>query len=288
MKNSLLLLMLCSSLLSMAQEEPEIYIMNVSTTDSIFPISNFRNASQNPGYDNQPYFIDNSTILYARTNKGATDIVVQDTETLISQWKYAATPGGEYSPQSIPNTKKVAAVRLDPSGLQRLYAYEENGAVSEIITDIQVAYFAFVDKNKLLATVLSDDRLDLTMIDVKQQQTDTLLINAGRSIHKIPNTNAMSYTVKNEEDKFDVFQLDLKDMESYFICELPVGIQDYTWIDELRLLIGSNASLFVYDSFGKQSWEKVADLSEYMIENITRITVSPNGKQIALVAEPKE
>ena len=168
------------------------------------------------------------------------------------------------------------------------FAYEENGAVSEIITDIQVAYFAFVDKNKLLATVLSDDRLDLTMIDVKQQQTDTLLINAGRSIHKIPNTNAMSYTVKNEEDKFDVFQLDLKDMESYFICELPVGIQDYTWIDELRLLIGSNASLFVYDSFGKQSWEKVADLSEYMIENITRITVSPNGKQIALVAEPKE
>jgi hypothetical protein len=85
----------------------------------------------------------------------------------------------------------------------------------------------------------------------------------------------------------DVYQLDISTLESFFVSQLPVGIQDHIWLDESTLLIGSLDKLFLLDLFGNGEWKLVADLSKYNIKDITRLAVNPDGSKLAMVAELK-
>ena len=287
MKHFFVSILLLSFSTLFSQNNPEVYLIDINPTQNGIEITDFRNISNDSGYDSQPFFSDTNTLLFAGNNEGQTDIAVYNTLTQKKTWLNNPTSGGEYSPQIIPDTKDVAAVRLDTNGLQRLYAYNLTSKNSaELIADLQVAYYTFSNNHTIVASELSGDNLDLVIADFQKKTIDTILEKSGRSIHKLKNKEAVSYTAINEEGNYDVFQLDLKSNESYFICQLPIGIQDHAWLDESRLILGSFNKLFIYDTFGNQKWNLVADLSEFKITNITRIAVSTDGKKLALVAEP--
>jgi len=267
-----------------AQNDTEVFMMNISPNlNGDWSITNFKNVSNNEGYDNQPSFMGKANLLYAGTRDGATDIAVHNIPSGQNWWLNVPTDGGEYSPQPIPSQRAVAAVRLDPDGLQRLYKYPFGEKAPELLfNDLRVAYFAFYDENKVMASVLSSDRLDLVIADIKTQKVDTLLEGSGRSIHRVPNQKSMSYTVENESGNHEIYLYDMDSRESFFVCELPIGIQDYAWLDENRMILGSNAQLYLYDLLGNPNWIKVADLSPYKIVDITRITGNLEENMIAI------
>ncbi len=289
LKPSLILGFFLSFSLGNAQTNTEIFLMDVSFSETEFTISNFRNISNNEGYDSQPSFSDNNTILYSRTHQGQTDIARYVISENNYYWINHSTSGGEYSPQSFPKSKNVTAVRLDTTGLQRLYEYDFKTMESSLlIKNLQVAYYSFYDKKTILSSVLSGNNLDLVISNLSKKTNDTLVQNVGRSIHKVPNSKEeMSYTSVNEDGNMDIFQLDMKTLESFFVAELPIGIQDHIWLDESKLLIGSLDKLYMLDFFGSEDWKLVADLSEYNIKEITRLAVSPDGTKLAIVAEKK-
>ncbi|OAB78219.1 hypothetical protein ULVI_12135 [Cochleicola gelatinilyticus] len=270
-----------------AQPNTEVYLMDITSNDERISLQNFKNISQNPGYDSQPSFAFNY-LLYAGSNDGQTEIKGYELREGVTVRFNKPTLGGEFSPQLIPNDSQFAAVRLDTTGLQRLYYYSTAGDSKLILPDAPVAYFSFYNKEIVLASILSDDELDLVLYNLTTNSADTIIENSGRSIHNIPNKEAMSYTVVNEEGNYDVFQLDMKTKESFFICQLPIGIQDHTWLDSNRLLIGSTNKLYVYDTFEGSEWKEIVDLSSYPITDITRLAVDESGKKLALVAMPVE
>lgn len=275
------------SLSFFGQSNSEVFLLEIESSENEFVVLDLQNISNNKEYDNQPYFT-KEALLFAGSESGQTDIISYDLNTKITKRVNNPTPGGEYSPQIIPNNNGYAAVRLDTTGLQGLYHYDHNGNSKLLVNDLQVAYYAFYDESTILTSVLSEGRLDLVLVDLKRNISDTLLLNSGRSIHKIPGNSGMSYTSVNEEGNLEIFQLDIDSKQSYFITQLPIGVQDYTWIDDSRLIIGSNESLFLYDLFGVGEWTKIADLSKYNIKNITRLAANPDEKKLALVAEPIE
>lgn len=284
---SLVFTFTCSLLI--AQTNTEVFVMDLEFSENVFNIESFKNVSNNPGYDSQPFFIDNEQIVYARTYDNLTDIIKYHLKNKslinISETKI----GGEYSPQKIPNSNYYAAVRLDTTGLQRLYKYDSDSKQSSLLfKNLQIAYYSFYDENRLLSSVLSGANLDLVYSDISKKLNDTLLVKVGRSIHKVPNTiDTMSYTSVNDEGNMDVFQLDITTLESFFVSQLPVGIQDHIWLDESTLLIGSLDKLFLLDLFGNGDWKLVADLSKYNIKDISRLAVNPDGSKLAMVAELK-
>tara|TARA_B100000809_G_C15139594_1_gene532516 strand:+ start:6146 stop:7036 length:891 start_codon:yes stop_codon:yes gene_type:complete len=284
---SLVFLFTCSLLI--AQPNTEVFVMDLKFSENDFNIESFKNISNNPGYDSQPFFIDNEQIVYARTYYNQTDIakyhLKNESQINLSETKI----GGEYSPQKIPNSNYYAAVRLDTTGLQRLYKYDSDSKqYSLLFGNLQVAYFSFYDQNRLLTSVLSGANLDLVYSDISKKSNDTLLVKVGRSIHKVPNTiNTMSYTSVNDEGNMDIYQLDITTLESFFVSQLPIGIQDHIWLNEATLLIGSLDKLFLLDLFGNGDWKLVADLSKYNIKDITRLAISPDGSKLAMVAELK-
>lgn len=107
----------------MAQPNTDIFLFDLNTKNDSFHLSNFKNISDNDGYNNQPSFMDNNTILYAGTRNGQTDIVQYNIKSGSKTW-LCATEGGEYSPLKIPNQHAISAIRLDLDGKQRLYRYD--------------------------------------------------------------------------------------------------------------------------------------------------------------------
>lgn len=286
MKKLLLLLFIFATQFAFTQTNTEVYVFDVAPAYEGLELRNARNISNNEGYDNQPSFISNETLVFAGNNDGQTDISEYNLTSKLQKWVNNKTEGGEYSPQKFPTNEDFAAVRLDKDGLQRLYRYStKTGTSSEIIEDLQVAYFAFYNDQKILATVLDGDKLDLVLINLQSKTADTLFRNAGRSLQKVPKTSTMSYSLVNEEGNLDLYLMDMNSFENYFVTQLPIGIQDYVWLNDTQILIGSGNKLYMYDTLGDSEWTRVASLEEYGLKNISRMAISPNGKILAVVGE---
>lgn len=273
-----------------AQETPntEIFLFDLNSTENQFEVKNGENISKNEGYDNQPSFYSENALIYARTRNDQTDIAVFNTEKSENLWISNTTVGSEYSPQRITGSKDIAAVRLDTTGLQLLYRYDrETGESSVLLPDLKVGYFAFYNEKILLTTVLTDSGMDLVLNDLEHKSSNTLVNRAGRSVHKVPETNSMSYTVVNEDKNLDLYLLDLdrEEPESFFLTTLPEGVQDYTWLDKDRLILGKGSELYLYDILAESQWIPVADLSEYELNNITRLDINEEGTKLVFAAE---
>lgn len=266
----------------------EIFLFDLALNYDSINLENGKNISKNPGYDNQPSFFSNDTVIYSGTRNGQTDIAGYSIEKAHKFWLSHTKQGSEYSPQRIPGEQNIAAVRLDTTGLQLLYRYEvESGESKIILPDLKVGYYFFYDASTLITAVLSGTGMDLVENDISTGSSKILIKNIGRSIHKVPHTNLISYTILNEQNELDLYLLDMEkeEPESFFLSSLPPGVQDYTWLDQDRIILGKDSQIFLYDMLGESEWTMVSDLSDYGLGNITRLAVNEAGDKIILTAE---
>lgn len=284
MKNIFFLIAILATYITSAQENTNIYVFDIALAYEGLEVFNKKTISENEGYNNQPSFANNEILYYSGNNNGQSDIAEYNLKTGDRTWFNTATPGGEYSPQRFPSSKSVAAGRLDPDDKQRLYKYDkESGTSTEIIKDLNVAYFSFYSDDIILATVLDGNEMDLGIIDLKNKNFNVLFNKAGRSLQRIPKTDYMSYTLINEVGKLDLYMMNINSSESYFICEIPMEIQDYVWISDTQIVVGKNEKLYMYDTLGEGEWTMVSSLKEHGIKNVMRMAISPNGKKLAVV-----
>ena len=178
----------CSS-----QSNTEIFLYDIEVNQSKIQIKNGQNLSNNEGYDNQPSFLDDNTILFASTRNGQTDIAKYNLQSELKTF-INATEGSEYTPLKIPNQDAVSAVRLDKDGLQRLYRYSlSDGKSSELIKDLVVAYYVWYNADIVVSAVIEGEQLNLYSTNIKKATNKKLATNIGRSLHKIPNSNLISF-----------------------------------------------------------------------------------------------
>jgi len=168
MKYYFLLLTFLISFITFSQPNAEVFLFDLKTEDGLFDLSNFKNISNNEGYDNQPSFLNNNIILYSGTRKSQTDIVKYnisyDSKIFINH-----TEGSEYSPLKIPNQKAVSSIRLEKDGTQKLYKYSlKNGESEVLIDDIIIGYHVWNNENSLASSVLEDNMLSLYITDFRE------------------------------------------------------------------------------------------------------------------------
>ena len=259
-----------------AQGETEVYLLDL-TKDADSPI----NISQNPGYDNQPSFWDNDHLLYTRTRTGQTDIVRYNLNSKKTEWLCDTPQGSEYSPLRIPESEAFSAIRLDTTGLQRLYRYTDDGKNELLFSPLKIGYQHWVSATTLLCTVLVDDHMNLMLV---QPNSSAKLITekVGRSLHRIPKTAQFSF-IQQKEGKSILSSFDLITQNIEPLLTLPERVQDVAWLASGILIFAQGNTIFEWDpttSSGVQVWKKLRG-----INNISRLALSPNGKLLALVGE---
>lgn len=268
-----------------AQVNTEIHVFDIKKEGENFKLENGVNISQNEGYDNQPSFYDNHTILYAHTRGGFTDILLYDLKTKSKRFISETANGGEYSPQRIPNSKNVSAVRLDEDGLQRFYEYVfSTGADTEIFEKLKVAYPTWVDKNTVVASVIVGETMELFVCDVTQKECVSMVRNVGRSVKKIPGTNLVSFISKEDKDNWMLKSIHPKTKEINSITSMG-KTEDMAWMPDGSLLVPRGKRIFRSTPNKSTYSELFFGFTDENINTISRMSVSADGTKIALVAE---
>lgn len=287
MKSRFSILFALSTFLSFAQPNTDVFLFDLITEKDGFKLSNFQNISNNEGYDNQPSFMDNETILYAGTRNAQTDIVKYDLKYGSKTW-ICFTEGGEYSPLKIPNQNAVSAIRLDPDGKQRLYRYDLKNSTNTVLLDtLVVGYHLWFDKNTIISSVLESGFLSLYSSDLETGQNKRITTHVGRSIHHIPNSDLISFISKNTDGTSEIKSLNPKTGVIKHIAPTLSGVEDMCWLADGSVIMAKGDVLFKLNPNNKLGWIEIVSLKSYGINNLSRLTVSPNGNKLAIVGEFK-
>ena len=283
----LAILFLCISATILGQTNTEVHVFDIVHKDGIQLLKNGKNISNSKGYNSQPFFYDTTSVLFAATRNGNTDIALYDLKQEKPEIHYISKTekGGEYSPQRIPNSTNVSAVRLDNNGLQRFYSYNyKTKKPEELIPNLKVAYPHWFDKNTVIAVAIVNDSLDLFICDLKQKTNIAVAKNVGRSVHKIPNTNLMSFISKENKDSWLVKSLNLEKKEIKTIASIDLS-EDITWLPNGVLLISKGKGIYKFNPKKDKSPSLFFSFTDENINNISRIAVNSDGTKLALVAE---
>ena len=265
-----------------AQPNPEVYVGDFEYSDGGITIQNLKNVSQSPFYDNQPSFLpDGSGFLYAsiRPDESSLDIRQYNFDSDTNTW-ITDLPGGEYSPTVMPDQNYFSVIRSEPEQLLWKIPLAE-GEASVLVPNEIIGYHTWYDESTLYTFVLSEP---FTFVEFKlgdKIQREVIAESPGRSIHKVPGKNEVSFVDKSDSTNWVVKTYSPGEQMFKTLVSTPEISEDMFWIDGETFLIGEGNNLMV--------WNEVAGYTgPYKIFDdesgqITRLALSPNRDKIALV-----
>lgn len=282
MKKSFLgFLLLCFSS-AFAQQPPatEIYLLDLKIKKKSVSLSNPRNITNHPGYDNQPYFHPNKSIVYytSADETGNTDIVSFDfasnKTTAITK-----TPEKEYSPTVTPDKQYLSCIIQREGGAQDLGKYPIDGGEPIILVDsLIVGYHVWVDEQFIIAFVLGEPTT-LRMINLKNKENTRLANKPGRSLHQIPGTSLISFVDKST----DVWVIKKYMSAITTITTTLPGREDLAWTPDKKIVMSDGKKLFFYNSVNASGWQEIALPDGMPAGSITRLAINAKGDKLAIV-----
>ncbi len=251
------------------------------------------NLTKRAGYDNQPSFAkDGRSIFYTSTRDTQSDIYRYDLSAGLSIPALLSSPESEYSAFQSWDDKAINVIRVERDSTQRLWRVPlSGGAPSVVFTDIKpVGYFAQPNDSTFVMFVLGSP----ATLQIAHARTEpaagageVLARDIGRSLHRIPGTNAVSFVQKGATP-WKVMRLDPDTKAITELVALPAGTEDVAWADSTTLLTGNGTKLMAWkrgSGSAQSAWQSVGDFAYAHLGHITRLAVSANRNYIAMVAD---
>src|SRR3989441_1391046 len=266
----------------------DIFIVDVKTERGEMRFSQPVKITTFVGYNNQPSFMpDGRSILYTSIRDKQADIYRYDLRSGATS-RVTNTPESEYSPTLMPDGKNISVVRVEADGTQRLWKFPlAGGQPSLILEHIKpVGYHLWIDDHTLALFILGAKGKPNTLqiVDVTIEKAEVVAENPGRILRLIPHQNRLSFVHKIADQEWIVKAFDLKARKLTTLIKTFPGVEDYAWTPAGILLMAKDAKLFKWNPAIDQDWQQFADFSQGGLKRITRITVSPKGDRIAMVA----
>ena len=245
------------------------------------------NLTQRPDYDNQPQFVPDGSGFWYTINdpqNDQADIWRYDFATAGVTRVTMSSPESEYSATPLPDGSGVSVIRVEADSTQRLWRFDLDGANGAVILPnvAPVGYHAWVDESTLVLFVLGDPAT-LQRADVLTGQTEVITRNIGRSIQRIPGSDDVSYAQVHEDGTATIMRLPSERTSPEQIAEAVSGGDFHAWAPNGSLLMASGSVVYAW-SLSLDEWMPIADFSDLNI-SISRLAISPDGTQIAMVAE---
>jgi hypothetical protein len=292
MKQILILLFNSICLSSFSQSATEIYLFDLKIVNGQVHLSNGVNITNHKGYDNQPSFHPSLPIIYYSSfdDSGRSDIKFYNYKTHQTS-NLTVTHEREYSPTVTPDEKFISCIIQRDNGVQDLAKYPIEGGKPEVLVwHLKVGYHAWAGDSKLFLFVLDDSIHNSLHYYYLEKNADTVVAeNIGRSLHKIPGQNAMSFTQKVADKQFVIKKYNLNTGIINAVIPAPPGQDQLCWLQNGIIVISDGSKLFSYqeNSFTElkdRKWQPViieGDVS--MLKGVTRLATNPDDTKLAVV-----
>jgi Tol biopolymer transport system component len=265
----------------------EVYLAPLSGSGGTLTIGTPVDISNSPEYDNQPSFLpDGSAILFTSRRDGKqTDIYRYDIKTTqLTQLTH--TPENEYSALVTPDGKTFSTVRGDKQELWRFNLDGSNPQLAYAHTGL-IGYHVWIDDHRLAVFVLGANRdpATLQLIDTTAGTAEVIESSIGQSLLIRPGHKTVSYIGHPAGAPAVVKELDPATKQTTVITLALAGSQYLTWLPDGRMLMASGTTISMWRE-GAPGWTEVGDLSSAGLTKLSRLAASPDGKWLAIVAEP--
>lgn len=268
-----------------AQQPPgtEIYLLNLVKKKGMLVLSHPINITGRPGYDNQPFFHPDKPLLYyaSADADGRTDIVEYNYQTGSTR-KLTHTREREYSPTVTPDKKFISCIIQRDNGAQDLVKYPiAGGDPIALITNLTVGYHAWVDNQKLIAFILPQP-FTLQLVDVETGGATVLAESIGRSLHKIPKKEAMSFVQQQPDKSWTIKKLNNKNLSVTDAVSINSAKEPLVaWTPDGTLLRSMETEIYAIKPGKDMTWKKVE--IQAALTGISRMAINSRGNKIAVV-----
>jgi len=267
--------------------ETEIHIFDLTLKDGFYTLNNGMNISNNQGYDNQPYFTENSkSVLFVSMRDGKqTDVFEYNLKTKKTT-QLTDTPHSEYSPKTMGDTGNVSFVSEGFNPYQSVWQLDKkNNKQSWLLNSKEpVGYY---QHNESTGDVLFWSRYGFSVqyLNIKRNESRFVSGNAiASSPQQILNSGRFSFVHRQSNGEVWIKAFNPKDFSITPIAPIYDANYDYAWAPNGDILRFENNRLSVWPVGNKgEKWKIGQDLTKEFKGKIGRLSVSANGKHIALV-----
>lgn len=284
---TLFIAFICTPVLSQTgPPAADIFLVDMKTRNGQVELGKPLQLTEWAGYDNQPVFLPDGKSLFYTS-------IRDDEQADIYQYKIAEnaitnvtrTFEGEYSATPTPDGKFFSVIRVERDSTQRLWKFPLAGGEPVLVfANIKpVGYHAWGDANTVAMFVLGNPPT-LQVGDLRTGKAEIVEKNIGRSLHKIPKRDAISFVHKISEKEWRLKQFDLKTRTISTLVQTLPGSEDYAWTPQGILLMGKDTKLYQCTPQKETDWKEIADFSTAGLQSITRLAISPKGDRLAIVA----
>ena len=267
-----------------AQTGSEIFLFNLRSKKAKLTLSNPKNVTNHTGYDNQPSFhADKPLVYYSSFNDdGRSDIKIFNYKTGQTS-NLTKTTEREYSPTLTPDKKFISCIIQRDNNAQDLGKYPvEGGQPVVIIDNLIVGYHAWMDESRLLLFILGEPQT-LRLYDTKAKTDKILADNIGRSLHSIPGQNAMSFVHKVSDSEWIIKRLEKTTGAIADIAITLPGRDDLCWTPDGKIIMSDGSKIYWLDPAKEKKWLEIPMPPNEKIKGITRLAISKEGNQLAVV-----
>jgi tricorn protease-like protein len=287
MKTIFILLLLLVGTQLLAQQPPgtEIYLFDLKVKKNSVQLVNPKNITNRSGYDNQPHFHPVKPFVYfsSADETGRTDIMIYNYETGENK-KLTNTPEREYSPTVTPDGKFISCIIQRDNGAQDLGKYPIDGGEPVIVVDnLTVGYHAWINNDALVLFVLGRPNT-LRLYAISEKKDVVLAENIGRSLHRIPGTNDISFIDKQgAEWLIKKYSHQTGSIET--IASTLPNREDIAWTLDGKILMSDGAEIYFIKPGKDSLWKRVVMPDGMEIGGITRLAINGSSSKIAVVVD---
>jgi hypothetical protein len=274
----------CVVFFAYAQPGTEIYLFDLKIKDDNISISNGRNITNRKGYDNQPFFHPDKPLVYfvSADSSGRTDIYQYNSKNKKTR-RVVETHDKEYSPTVTPDGKFISCILQTDSGAQHLIKYPINGGKPSALIENQiVGYHAWMNNSNVALFVLPRP-FTLHLINLDTGKDSVLAENIGRSLHRIPGSQEISFIQKASDAEWEIRKIDRNFNIRTITTALPSAEKDMAWTADGKILMSDETKIFCFDTTKNGAWREAEIKSALPLNKITRLAVNPKNNTIALV-----
>lgn len=279
--------MLCSSCASAQLPDTDIFLVKMDYNGYTYHFSRFKNITNRSGYDNQPFFTpDGKELLYVSIREDNQSDIYSYSLLDSTSRRITYSKESEYSPTRLKKKRKdYMTVRVDADSGQRLYKlnYKDPLKSIQVKNTDSIGYYCVLTDSSVAMFILGEQST-LQILNTKNGQRTVVASGIGRCLKLVPEKNTMYFVTKENPKQWYLNRLDIKTLKTEKLLQTPDGSEDFAVLPDQRIIMGKEGILYATEN---DHWEVMGDFT-YYFKNFFRMTISPDGKTMAIVVNMRE